>query len=124
MDWEPISRPALQERIAQGVARMTGAQLRLWRAIEIEPVKWEQHPYGDPGGGFWVVALIGRTVIWYNDIEDGFNRSAYSHFGVIDEYWCNHDELELTVQYVASSIEHGHDLLRILAQIRAKRDLP
>ena len=28
-------------------------------------------------GVFWVVGLIGRTVIWYNDIEEGFNRSAF-----------------------------------------------
>jgi hypothetical protein len=124
VDWEPISKPALQARIAQGVARMIAAQLRLWRAIEIEPEKWVQHPYGDPGGGFWVIALMGREVIWYNDIEDGFNRSAYRKFGVIDEYWCNQDELEVTVQYVADSIERGYDLVKIAAGYREKREAP
>jgi len=124
VDWEPIAKTALQARIAQGVARMTGAQRRLWHAIEIEPVRWEQHPYGDPGGGFWVVAIIGGTVVWYNDIEEGFNRSAYSRFGIIDEYFCNHDELELTIQYVASAIDGGHDLLRILARYRLKHEIP
>lgn len=54
MDWEPISKPALQARVAEGVGRMTIAQLRLWNAIEVEPVKWLQHPpspsyrLGDP----------------------------------------------------------------------------
>jgi len=59
-------------------------------------------------------------VIWYNDIEEGFNRSTYSKFGDIGEYFCNHDELELTMQYVANSLEGGHDLLRILTQYRVK----
>ena len=124
MDWEPISKSALQARIAQGVARMTVAQLRVWRAIEVDLIKWQQHPYGDQGNGFWVVAVIGRTVIWYNDIEDGFNRSTYTAVGVIDEYFCNHDELETAVQYVASSLEAGYDLVRIAANFRTKREAP
>ena len=77
MDWQSISKTALQARVAQGVGRMTIAQRGLWNVIEVEPVKWRQHPYGDQGGGFWVVAVVGRTVIWYNDIEEGFNRSTY-----------------------------------------------
>src|ERR1700730_6100450 len=83
MDWEPISKLVLQTRIDQGFARMTPSQQRFWNAIRIDPQKWRQHPHGDQGGGFWVVAVIGRTVVWYNDIEDGFNRSNYSAHGVI-----------------------------------------
>ncbi len=124
MDWEPITKKALQARVAQGIARMTDSQRRLWRAMEVDPLKWEQHPYGEQGGGFWVVGILGGTVIWYNDVEEGFNRSAYSKFGIIDEYFCNQDELELTVQYVASYLEGGHDLVRLLAEYRMKRRCP
>lgn len=92
---------------------MTEANQRLWDSIRIDPQKWEQHPYGDTGGGFWVVALIGRTVIWYNDIEDGFNRSLYSQYGAIDDYWCNDDELDVTMQYLASALSGGRDLALI-----------
>jgi len=112
-DWEPISEVALRGRIAQGEARMSSSQLRLWEAIRIEPEKWQQNPYGDAGNGFWVVALVGRTVIWYNDIEEGFNRSSYSAYGQIEDYWCNQDELELTVEYLVSSLERGTDLVRM-----------
>jgi hypothetical protein len=114
VEWEPISETALKTRISQGQARMTPAQLRLWDAIRIEPEKWQQHPYGDQGKGFWVVALMGRTVIWYNDLEDGFNRSRFSAYGTIDDYWCNQDELEVAVQYVLTALEHGSDLLRLV----------
>ena len=110
IDWEPISGKALLKRIVQGCARMPEENRRLWASIRIHPEKWEQHPYGDAGGGFWVVALIGRTVIWYNDLEDGFNRSVYSRYGLIDDYWCNQDELDITVRYLASVLRGGNDL--------------
>lgn len=71
------------------------------------PQKWSESSYGTAGGGFWVVGIVGRTVIWYNDIEDGFNYSAYSNFGTIDEYWCNQDELEQTLKNISYRIETG-----------------
>lgn len=113
IDWQPISLEALHARIAQGRARMTPAQLRLWEIIRIEPEKWQQHPYGDPGQGFWAIALVGRTVIWFNDIEDGFNRSHFADYGTIEQYWCNHDELETAVQYVLNAMASGSDLVRL-----------
>jgi hypothetical protein len=112
-EWKPVSEEALRGRVAQGEARMSRSQLRLWEAIRIDPEKWQQHPYGDTGKGFWVVALIGRTVIWYNDIEEGFNRSHYSAYGQIEDYWCNQDELELTIEYLMTSLERGADLVRM-----------
>ena len=116
VEWKPITEAALRARVAQGAARMSQPQLRLWETIRIEPEKWQQHPFGDSGLGFWVVAIVGRTVIWYNDIEDGFNRSRYSTYGTIDDYWCNQDELELTVQYLMSALERGADLFRLKEQ--------
>ena len=60
--------------------------------------------------GRWI---FGQTVIWYNDIEEGFNRSRYSTYGAIDDYWCNQDELEIAVQYLKHAIEHGTDIVRL-----------
>ena len=113
IEWGPITKSALRARVAQGEARMNPSQRRLWEAVRIDPEKWQQHPYGDQGKGFWVVALVGRTVIWYNDIEEGFNRSRYSTYGTIDDYLCNQDELELTVQYVLNVLKQDADLVRM-----------
>jgi hypothetical protein len=99
---------------------MTPAQQRLWDAIRINPEKWQQHPYGDAGGGFWTVGLIGRTAIWYNDLKDGFNRSVYSTFGVIDDYWCNDDELDVTVHYLANALSGGQDLSQIGSRFKRR----
>jgi hypothetical protein len=120
VNWEPIPELALLARISQGYARMIQAHQRLWNAIRINPEKWQQHPYGDAGGGFWTVGLIGRTAIWYNDREDGFNRSVYSTYGLIDDYWCNHDELDVTVQYLANVVSGGQDLSQIGSRFKKR----
>ena len=120
VNWQPISEEGLLARIAQGYARMSLEHQHLWNTIRIEPEKWQQHPYGDAGGGFWAIGLIGRTAIWYNDIEDGFNRSVYSAYGALDDYWCNRDELHVTIQYLASALSDGQDLSLIGSQFRRR----
>lgn len=109
MKWEPISEGAIWDKINEACLRMNPVQERVWEVVKIIPDRWQQHPYGDVGGGFWAVAIIGRTVLWFNDIEDGFNLSMYSAFGQIDEYWCNQDDLEWAVQRVANMLESGSD---------------
>jgi hypothetical protein len=113
VDWQPITEAALQKRIAQGVARMDARARRLWEAIRIEPEKWLLPPYGDGGSGFWAIAVIGRSVIWYNDVDEGFNRSRYSTYGQIDDYWRNEDELDVTIGYLMNALEMGADLVRL-----------
>ena len=107
MTWEPISEEKLWDEINESYERMDFHQRRLWERIRIEPEKWELHPWGDKGGGFWVVAILGRTVIYFNDIEDGFNRSTYSKYGKIRRYFCNQDYLEWPVQYLLDEIRDG-----------------
>lgn len=111
MTWTPISEGELEKNIEAAVARMEPSQRHLWHVIRVRPEKWKQHPYGDEGGGFWVVALLGETAIWYNDIEEGFNLSHWTRYGVIDEYWCNQDKLEWTMQ----------DLLDVFVSGRSRR---
>ncbi len=39
-------------------------------------------------------------MLWFNDIEEGFNVSRFEEAGQIphDEYWCNQDELHLVLR--------------------------
>jgi hypothetical protein len=110
MAWTPLSEAKLWDEINAAEARMSLPQRRLWRAMRIAPEKWKQHPYGDAGAGFWVVGIIGRIVLWFNDIEDGFNISNYREYGVIPEYFCNQDELEIAVQRLLAVVEAGKDI--------------
>lgn len=89
------TRLELDALIAEGLSEVSEAAVLLWRQIAIEPAKWQCPPSGDEGGGFWAVAIIDATVIWYNDIEEGFNRSTFCKHGTIDEYWC--DQLEFAI---------------------------
>jgi len=42
---------------------MDGPTRVLWNTIRVEPQKSKLNPWGDMGGGFWVVGLSGRHVI-------------------------------------------------------------
>lgn len=109
MDWEPISEASLWDLLNEAEQRMSLQQARLWEVIRVPPQKWSEKSYGELGKGFWVVAVVGATVVWYNDIENGFNRSRYHSFGKIHDYSCNQDELELTLQFILNAIETGQD---------------
>jgi hypothetical protein len=111
MDWEPLSEASLWDLINAAEIRMDIPQARLWEIVRIEPTKWSGLIYGKENG-FWAVAVIGNWVVWYNDIEEGFNSSRYDSFGTIGEYWCNQDNLEFAVQQVLNSIETGRDTTR------------
>ena len=97
--WEPITEAEIRELIQAARERMTEPQRRFWEAVRIEPVKWQQDPYGTEGRGFWAVGIYGRRVIWFNDIEIGFNLSSWTTSGVLGDYGCNQDQLEWSVGY-------------------------
>lgn len=105
--WSPILLKDLQDLIRQSEAEMDATERRLWRLVAIPFEKWALPPWGDLGGRFWVVGLIGRQAIWYNDIEGGFNVSQYETVGVISTYWCNQDELHHVIWQLRQQIGSG-----------------
>jgi hypothetical protein len=111
MMWEPISEDDLVQLIRAAESKMLAnpSLHRFWSRIKIMPEKWHLSPWGDEGGGFWVVAVFGQTCVYFNDIEDGFNTSRYRTFGQIDEYWCDQTELEFCILWILQSILHDSD---------------
>jgi hypothetical protein len=95
--WNPITIEELTNEILSGEINMTDDQRNFWDLIKIKPTKWTEDEYGTEGGGFWVVAIFGNEVIWYNDIEEGFNISKYDNFGSIMNYQCSQSELNWVV---------------------------
>jgi hypothetical protein len=93
--WEPISLSELESRLLEDLADCSDTQRDFFARVRIQPAKWRLSPWGDAGGGFWAVAAHGDRVLWYNDIEEGFNVSRFEVRGQIldDEYWCNQDPL-------------------------------
>ncbi len=105
--WQPIPLDELRERIVASEEEMSLAELRLWELVRVVPEKWALPPWGDEGGGFWVVGKIGGQVVWYNDIEEGFNISRYRERGVIGAYWCNQGSLQPVMWNLLHQIETG-----------------
>jgi hypothetical protein len=87
--------------IANALAEYDDAVRSEWERIRIEPEKWRCSPWGDETGGFWAVAIDGDHVLWFNDIEEGFNWSRFSSRGIIDEYVCNQDAFEQILERIA-----------------------
>lgn len=91
--WQPMSEDGLLWLIAAAEAVMRPEVLAFWERVRVRPAKWALPPWGDAGGGFWVVAVVGEECVWYNDIEDGFNVSRFGAFGRIADYRCSQSEL-------------------------------
>jgi hypothetical protein len=105
--WSPIPLCELLDLIRQSDAATEPVERRLWELVRIPPEKWALPPWADEGGGFWVVGLLGEHVIWYNDIEDGFNISRYSERGTIGDYSCNQGGLQPVLSGLLHQLETG-----------------
>ena len=106
MDWAPFPLARLEELILDDLDQCSPELQALYVRLRIPPAKWEQSPWGDSGGGFWAVAVHGDRVLWYNDIEEGFNVSRFQTRGVIpgNEYWCDQDDLACALARLTGDI--------------------
>lgn len=102
--WKPAEKAWIENDIEGQLWLLEEPKRALWALIKVEPHKWQQSPWGDQGNGFFVVALFGNNVLWYNDIEDGYNISSFTRFGIIDEYFSNQNELHHSINYLYSRL--------------------
>jgi hypothetical protein len=109
--WTPISKIELLGEIQKTEIELNGDLWNFWQLIKIEPEKWKEPEFGNEGGGFWVVAICGKKVIWYNDIEEGFNISDYKDNRKIEGYYCNQDKLNWSVMRLYDLIKFGRDIV-------------
>jgi len=104
-----MDEAALWELMNASRDRMNFAQKRLWDLIRISPEKWTHHSPEDREQGVWVVALIGRSVVSYNDLEHGFDRSGFIRYGEIAELGWGQADLEVVVQHTLNDLENGYE---------------
>ena len=109
--WKPITEIEILVKILKTETDLNGELWNFWQLIKINPEKWTEPDYGSEGGGFWVVGICGKKVIWFNDIEDGFNISDYNEYGKIEGYYCNQGELRWTVTHLFDLIKFGGDAI-------------
>jgi hypothetical protein len=97
---QTLSYEELTGLIEKGENEMHGVLSNLWDLIKIKPAQWTEATYGNEGEGFWVVAIFGNNVVWYNDIEQGFNTTRYSTAGHIDEYAAETDAFNWAIHKI------------------------
>lgn len=79
----------LNQMISDSEKKLSDELKEIWETIKVAPVKWAEKTHGS----FWVVAIHNSEVIWYNDIEEGFNMSEFSIEREIGEYWAEQTDL-------------------------------
>ena len=77
MTWRPVAKDELLLLVSRDLARCAPHLREFFERVAFDPVRWQQSPWGLKGGGFWALAAIGNIVLWYNDIEEGFNVSRF-----------------------------------------------
>lgn len=87
--WKPISLREINYLLDAFESKGDSNLVNHWNQIKITPEKWD----GTEGNKFWAVAIDNKNVIWYNDIEEGFNISLLSVKGKIIQYNCDQDDL-------------------------------
>ena len=102
-----INEEGIWDLINEDSKQLSTLEERFFEAIRILPEKWQLSPWGDHNNGFWVIGIIGQAVLWYNDIEEGFNSSTYLNHGTIKEYWCNEDDLAMSIRSLKVYTETG-----------------
>ncbi|MFN8417475.1 MAG: hypothetical protein U0U66_14170 [Cytophagaceae bacterium] len=103
--WQPLTLTELNNIIHREEKLLVADLNDFWHRIKISPEKWKEEEYGKEGGGFWVVAIYKHKVIWYNDIEEGFNISDYKILGQIEAYACEQDELRWAVRKLSEMVK-------------------
>jgi len=105
LEWTSISLVELYIEIQKTEKDLEGEIAEFWQSIKIQPAKWNEKEYGTEGGGFWIIAIFCGNVIWYNDIEEGFNISEFEKLGEISEYGCEQDEFSWAINKLYNMVK-------------------
>jgi len=92
-EWQSISRSDFERFLNEELASCHPEERALFERTR---TRIERRPLVDDRflKTAFVVACYGGEVMYYNDIEGGFNTSPLTDEGSILEYWCNQDNLQ------------------------------
>lgn len=96
--WSPITEVQLKEIINYQLKECTDKQKEIYNKYCIDLERAPIERYGKIEYVF-IVAKRGEEVMYYEDVEEGFNFSRMSPSGKILEHGCNQDELKYSLSY-------------------------
>ncbi len=104
MTWEPYTRAQVERIVEEQLLQCTPEQAAMFEQhrvpLRLAPIE----RYGKDERVF-VVAQRGKEVLYWEDVEEGFNTSPIDESGRILEHWCSQDELT----HVMYRWIHGHN---------------
>jgi hypothetical protein len=96
MEWKPATLEAVKKVIQADLASCDDQQLAVYGQYAVDPYLAPIRRYGKMESVV-VLARKGDEVIYWDDIEEGFNLSPAAPDGRILEHWCNQDALSLAL---------------------------
>jgi hypothetical protein len=97
-DQKPANVEYVKQLVLDDLLECDEEQIATFRKFAVEPYSAPIARYGIPETVV-VVARNGNEVIYYEDVEEGFNVSPVGPDGTILEHWCNQDELKFALDY-------------------------
>ncbi len=91
-EWQPATVEKVKQIVEEDLRTCDAEQLTTFERYAIEPYVAPIVRYGKIESVV-VVARNGNEVIYWEDVEAGFNASPIDSNGRILEHWCNQDEL-------------------------------
>jgi hypothetical protein len=92
MDWRPATIGEVAAIVQEHLRRCDGEQRSMFERYSVEPYFAPIVRYGQ-SDQVVVVARRGNEVMYWEDVEEGFNVSEVRADGQIAHHWCNQDEL-------------------------------
>jgi len=96
MEWHPATVDEVKKIVQDDLAECDEEQILAYKKYAVEPYVAPILRYGQTENAV-VVARRGDEVIYWEDVEEGFNLSPVSPDGQILEHWCNQDELRFAL---------------------------
>ncbi len=96
MEWQPATVEAVKRIIEGDLKACNGKQVAVYEKYSVEPYHAPILRYGEMESVV-VVAQRQDEVIYWEDVEEGFNCSAVGTDGRVLEHLCNQDELRLAL---------------------------
>ena len=98
MEWKPASIDAVKAIVREGLSRCSAAQAEAFQKFAVEPYVAPLLRYGN-AETVVVVARKGFEVMYWEDVEEGFNISRLSSDGDVLDHFCNQDELGMALEH-------------------------
>ena len=90
--WTPASVDAVKQIVAHDLSQCDADQLAAFAKFAVPPFAAAIHRYGKLESVV-VVARRGNELIYWEDVDEGFNVSPMAADGSVLEHWCNQDDL-------------------------------